>query len=196
MHQLVRDDPTRYVDGRRVRQEETLHGLLIESLYNQDLGSRQWRGSYVLDTYHEMAASPPKPPRYTDAIDVLATRRYQGNSLDRMAVHWDVIEAKADRWATGVKYEQALTQLMKYVDFVARYHAGGNYASVTGRYVAARYADDVIRTHQAAIREGGQPVIRSYVLNPREDPPTIPWVSAELWTYGWEAGRLSLSRVA
>jgi hypothetical protein len=103
----------------------------------------------------------------------MGTKRFDGGP--DVAIHHELVEVKAHSLPysppSPQTFDGIVTQLMKYVDFVAKQYAGGNYAGVSAMYIAHDYSVG-IRTDWAAAK--AQPTIvttRSYVLNPRQVPP-------------------------
>jgi hypothetical protein len=179
---IVATDPDNYVEGTRLRSEEALHGLIAEAL----AATRD-----RIDVFHELAASPPKPPVWADRIDIMGTRAYPGSSS--RAIHFDIVEAKKDPLSgTDATYDRAMSQVMKYVDFVAANYGGGNYASVSAQFVAADFSPRIASRHAQANVAAEGVVTRSYVLNPRDDPPTLTWSRLELVRYRWDQGSARL----
>lgn len=165
----------------RVENENILHGMFVEALQsNESFLPLSRKGLIRTAAYHELPASPPKPAEYADSIDVfctLATRENPGVPL-----HFEVIELKSDilPWS-GETAATHLSQVMKYVDFVARNYAGGNYSAVTAYLIASQFSDDfkILKSELAR---------RTYVLDPHDEgAATRTWDSLHLMRYRWDA---------
>jgi hypothetical protein len=193
MSSLVLANESWLVSAGVVRREAALHGLLVESAFDER--SLLYRPDR-LDTFHELPASPPKPPAYADWIDVVATSSYPGRSTESSpgAVHFDVIEAKSDRLAgrTEDAFDAAVSQLMKYVDFISVHYAGGNYSAVDAFFVAAGFSDAVLRRYEATLLDAVGVSARSYVLSPHESPATRVWSRLRLVSYRWSTAEARL----
>jgi hypothetical protein len=193
--EMVAAHPETYLRDGEFRNEEVVHALITEAL---DPPTGRPRGVLAdecrLDVYHELAASPPKPPVWADRMDVVGTRHYPGpGSSSSTAAHYDVVEAKKDRLGGGARgHDRTVSQLMKYVDFVSRNYCGGNYSAVSAYFIAAGYDDEFVRRHEDAQRVADPVLARSYVLNPRESPPTRRWSRVQLLTYEWSQRDLAI----
>ncbi len=195
VHSMVRRSPDRYTDGTRIRQESTLHGLLVEAIRDGDpafLTEDAERG----DIFHELSASPPKPALYADWIDVVGTRTVP--TLSMSPVHFDLVEAKKDAVTGGAdQFDRTVAQLMKYVDFVAANYADGNYGALSAYFVASSFSSEVLaRSEDAATVQAGA-TTRSYILDPHESRPTRTWARLSLVKYRWNSDteRLELFQI-
>ncbi|MDQ3690057.1 MAG: hypothetical protein M3406_08500 [Chloroflexota bacterium] len=190
--EMIRARPEAYLTGARVRYEELLHGLLIEELGRPPGTDRLLSDAARLDVFHELAASPPKPPQWADAIDVMGTSSFPGGGSSGSlptSIHYQLLEAKRDDLAGDESvYDRRISQLMKYVDFIAHNYAGGNYAAVDAAYVAADFSPSILSRHREALDYDAGVSSRSYVLNPREDSPTRRWSAIKLLRYRWDGG--------
>jgi len=200
VRRLVRQNPEMYLDQGKFRNENTLHGLLIEHMMENDPSwgaglSSPDRGN----VFHEVPASPPKPPLWRDSMDILATRYWEGTDV---LAHYDVVEAKAGIVdLEGTSFNARVSQVMRYVDFVAKNYAGGNYGSISAYYVAKDFDEDFVGGFRRALSSGASlpdlgAISRSYVLNPREREATHSWTGLNLLTYDWDEneGRLTLNK--
>lgn len=187
MCEMVASTPGAYVGaGDELRHEFVLHGLLVEALDPTPPRAGDFASPQRLDVYREIAASPPKPAAYKDSIDVMATRRFPAGPA--VGIHYELIEAKAHKLpyrAAAQDFDAIVTQLMKYVDFVAHQYAGGNYAAVSATYVAYDFSPAIRAAWTAARANPTVVTTRSYVLNPRQAPPTRLWSAIRLFTYRW-----------
>jgi hypothetical protein len=184
-------DSERYTEGAMFRNEELLHGVLAEHLQDNEEG---WfpplhdpeRGG----VFHEFPASPPKPTQWADKIDLLTTR-IREDVPQAPPTHYDVIEMKRDdvSFRDSKSTDGQVSQVMRYVDFIARHHAGGNYGALDAYFVAHHFTvagqrnlqgDDLRKRLRVASR-------RSYVLNPREDPATRIWDRLRFLSYAWDS---------
>jgi hypothetical protein len=190
---MVFADSALYLNGDVFRNEEALHGLLVEALDPLPGRAGSLASGDRLDVFHEVPASPPKPPQWADAIDVMGTSRYPG--MPSRAVHYVLIEAKKDSVTGSANYhDQRMSQLMKYVDFLARNYCGGNYAAITAYLVAHEYSTGIMTRH-SQVRAKTNLLKRSYVLNPRETPPSREWDGLALLAYDWDGANKTLKLV-
>lgn len=189
LRDLVLRQPDAYFNdygGRseRFRYESMLKGLLIEHIRRgyDSLGPLSKQG--VVDVYHELAASPPKPPVWADKIDIMVAARYSAD-VD-IHVTYDIIELKIDEMSVGPiqTFDKQISQLMKYVDFISSNWCGGNYGAVRAFYIARGYSRQAIKEIEMA-KERGYTITRNYVLNPRERQPTRKWDGLNFLKYEW-----------
>ena len=194
----IRRNPAEFIrsDGS-VEREAGLHALLIEHI--RTLGS-QWSPIAsppdLGDIFHELPASPPKPPQWSDKIDIFTTR--EGTVAPGVPLHFDLIEAKRDginpkgRSESEQAIRNLLPQAMRYVDFTAANYAGGNYGAVSASYLAQHFGDEMKKAFRRA-KSGksrlSDTISRSYVLNPRESNPTRVWRDLNLIEYRWDNSR-------
>jgi len=199
MRNVIRTNPSRYLRSGELKDENCLHALLIEQLVENDrsFGPAFYREDRGL-VFHEVPASPSKPVVYIDKIDVMATRKWS-EELD-FAAHYDILEAKKDKFGgKGKSFGSEVTQIAKYVDFVARNYAGGNYGAISAYLIAKDFSSEFLGAFVKAktTREFTPDVAafsRSYILNSREKNATKIWNDLSLLKYEWDEteGRLVL----
>jgi hypothetical protein len=171
----------------RVENENILHGMFIEAVRSDPSFlpiSRE--GLQRTAFYHELPASPPKPAEYADSIDVFCSLAAPEDL--NVPLHFEIIELKSDSlpW-TGETAATHLAQVMKYVDFIARNYAGGNYAAVTAYLIAADFSDE-FKPLRDEVAE------RRYVLDPHDvEEPTRTWEALHLMKYRWDSTKRALS---
>lgn len=183
---LVARNPGVYLDSDGVfESEKMLHAVLIERLREEEEGS---------DIFHEVPASPPKPPRWADSIDILVTRRYPGASIDSQA-HFDLFEVKKNpETASSLgTLNKVVSQTMRYVDFVAENYADGNYGAIDAYYVARRYTERCKRAMRRWETELKDMITRPHVLRVGKDKlETRIWDKLKFLEYGWDDTKESL----
>jgi hypothetical protein len=193
---IVAPNPGDYIADGELRSEELLHGLLVDQL-DPILGlhgSALLRSDDRLDIFHELAASPPKPPTFGDWIDLMTTRSYPTLTGDaRRAIHYEVIEVKKGSFGIlSQMYDKNIPQVMKYVDFIAQRYAGGNYAAVSATVIARRFGDPLLERHRQAQQVESGVSTRAYVLDPHDPNPTRTWQQLRLLTYSWDGNALQI----
>ncbi len=189
---IVAANPELYLEGSMFRIEECLHAVMAEHLQDNEAS---WfpplhdpeKGS----VFHEFPASPPKPPQWADEIDLMVTRLRPGVA-EAPPTHYSIFEMKRDSVSLRrpESADAQLSQVMRYVDFVARHHAGNNYDAVSAFYVAHHFV--VTNQDTLAGTPNSRDVVRRaiqrhYVLNPREKPATRHWDSLRFLTYSWDS---------
>ena len=197
----VQQSPDEYFrpDGMALR-ESSLHALLVEHIQRKDsTWSQHLRPPDLADVFHELAASPPKPPQYTDKIDIISTRSI--GDAPGIPVHYDLTEIKRDSMAPGTEehardlIRRVMPQPMRYVDFIAQQYTGGDYGAIHANYVVHSVDAAMRQVFQEASRgndESTDAISRTYVLNPREDPATRVWRELSLLEYSWNQNTATL----
>ncbi len=209
---IFRADSESYVEELRhegrgssvLKMEEWLHAALGEWLVEGESDDETLlRPDHTL-VFHEVPTSPPKPPRWADRVDLLGVRTFD-TGRGRVPSRFVVVEAKVGWFPMhrSDPFNQPVTQVMRYVDYVAREFAGGNYDAVQAYIVASGFWRGFVDAFESA--KGGDPgaeeltaaITRSYVLDPRERPiATRIWDKVSLVKYEWDVAteRLILSR--
>jgi len=189
--ELVARDPGAYLTTDGVfKSEKMLHAVLIDNLRKEEKES---------DIFHEVPASPPKPPRWAESIDILATRRYPGASMD-LPAHYDLIEVKKDAETASSlgTLNRVMSQIMRYVDFVAENYADGNYGAIEAHYVAKQYTERCKRAMKRWKTELKDMTTRPYVLRVGKDKlETQIWDKLRFFEYEWDDAKkyIELSEV-
>lgn len=120
---------------------------------------------------HQLIASPFKPLKYIDKIDIFGYRfseHYEGSP--KLITKYLLVELKKEKIDRA-----AVEQTMQYVDWICHEYASGDYSKVEAYVVG----NDVARNLEAAIAEIAQ---RSYIM---ESHPVITgkWTNLHLVTY-------------
>jgi hypothetical protein len=172
---LASQDATR----GRLAHESTLHVWLADALsrHRAEVVGIFGEWDYVANLY---AASPTKPPRYMDYLDIFGYALAPPSPpLPPYVRRYKVVEVKRD-----VEINRPINvvdQVMKYVDWVSNTRAGGDYGLVDA-YVVARGFDDDLVAHATEKRE------RNYVI-PRRPYETRRWGGLTLVQYEAVPGR-------
>lgn len=128
---------------------------------------------------HQVHASPAKPIRYMNKMDVFGYHWIAGTSpRQKMISRYLVIELKKDKANAA-----DVAQLMRYIDWVCSEYADGDYSMVEGCLVAHDFTKSAISEAEAncnrySIRAKNQ---KSLVWE------SIPWNNMALVTYQIEA---------
>jgi hypothetical protein len=186
---LVAEENNLFIDSNgAIKQEGILHGLLAEELESSSSVLAPMEGLRRLDVFHELPASPGKPPSYIDRMDVVAFD--SSIAMPEIPVHVHILEAKKDELPVGgTSVEGHLAQVMKYVDFVARNYTGGNYDAISAYLVSFGFSADFRERADKLAR-------RTYVLDPHEEHPSRTWSDLNLFFYSWDkkTNRLRLKK--
>lgn len=116
--------------------EMLVEAAVLEELQKEDGAFGRW--DYVS---HQVIASPFKPLSYIDKIDVFAYRflsNYPGES--KPIEKYLILELKK-----GIANHETLLQAMRYVDWVCKEYAAGDYSRIEAKVIAHDYrrnADD------------------------------------------------------
>ena len=81
-----------------------------------------------------------------------------------------------------------LSQVLRYVDFIAANYAGGNYDAVTANYLVHQVRPEVKKVFLEAVVGNGEVsdvISRSFILDPWESPATHVWRDLNLLEYRW-----------
>ena len=116
----------READGS-VKHEMALEAALVEALTREETRAAKVFGKWSYIS-HQVAASPFKPVLYMDRIDVFGYRR--SPPFDSITDYL-VVEVKRD-----AAMLEDVAQLMKYVDWIAQQHTGGDYSMIHAFLVA------------------------------------------------------------
>ena len=119
-------------DGSRIRHEMAIEAATLHRLASGgDTPFGRW--DYLS---HQVPASPFKPIDYMDKIDIFACRFLPAT---RIISNYMVIEIKKD-----VADMDAVTQVCKYVDWVCREYAFGDYSAIEGYVLAHDFTRQAI----------------------------------------------------
>lgn len=163
-----------YSEGALVRHEALLEAWLVDALQNRWPLLRSIPGRKERPTFlgRQVPASPFKPHEYIDRIDLLAydIEKPTASSMIPITNSYLIAELKKDEATV-----EDVRQTLKYVDWIAHEHQGGDYAGITALIVSAGYPDSV---REIAASEGK----RLYV-KPRRPYGTETWESLHLMEY-------------
>ena len=156
-------------------REYVVSEMFIESLLLQKL-ARGETDSFGRWDYlsHQLIASPFKPLKYIDKIDVFGYRysaRY--DDTPKLITKYLLIELKKDSINRA-----ALEQTMQYVDWICSEYASGDYSKIEAFVVGNRATRGIERIKQEVCQ-------RSYIL---ETHPVVPgkWNNINLVLYSLE----------
>ncbi len=113
-------------DGDGLRHEMALEAILVDSINN---GKIDFFGKWDFVT-HQVCASPFKPIEYMDRMDVFA---YKFKVIEGSSVitKYMIIELKANE-----ADDETVVQVSKYVDYVCKEYAFGDYSLIEAYVVA------------------------------------------------------------
>jgi len=170
----VDDFVRQYSEQGLLRHEALLEAWLVDAFRNRwglvsGVVGRERCPTFV---GHQIPASPFKPHEYIDRIDLLAYDIERPTPHSPIPVTHSYLLAELKRDAATV---DDVRQTLKYVDWVAHEHQGGDYAGISAMMVSAGYPDSV---RAVAHSEGRREYVR-----PRRPYDTNTWQSLRLVTY-------------
>lgn len=186
------------VDVDKISHEQMVEGALIEALTNGRDRDVLGKWDYVC---HQVSASPAKPVGYMEWMDVFGyhvSEELAGKVPVQFAIDkYMVIEIKANqlfcRSKSGKETNATLackavvTQLMKYVDWIAKTYAGGSYPMVDAMIVANGFDEEFVEYFKAN-------AIRNYNKGYREATPAI-WDQIKLIKYSFDGSKIGFEQV-
>lgn len=164
-------------------REFVISEMLIESILLQKLSNGEPTPLGEWDYLsHQLIASPFKPLKYIDKIDVFGYRfstRYDDSP--KLITKYLLVELKKDRINRA-----ALEQTMQYVDWICTEYASGDYSKIEAYVIGSR----ATRGINEALQEVCQ---RSFIL---ETHPVVPgkWNNLNLVSYSLD-GTPSFNRI-
>ena len=181
-------------------QEEMAVEAAVMNALSSDNHSPFDAMSYVS---HQVSASPAKPVRYMEWMDVFGYSIDEYLLRENIPVHlaikrYYVIEIKRDflslpqsrrrREPKALREKKAIAnQLMKYVDWVAKNYANGNYPMVKGILIANGF-------DKAFIDYCKKVCVRNYNNGYRNSTPAI-WDDFELIRYSFDGRNISFEKI-
>lgn len=180
-------------EGVTFRKENWVHATLIEALRTNDGESLP---SCLIDSnrknvFREMTASPPKPPKWADSIDVVST--YHHPEYEDVTTRYSVFEVKKDEVDSSKveDYNKKISQVMKYVDFIAQKYTDGDYGGIDAYYVARDFSEEFLEFYTES-KEGGQTdsdiisPTRDYIVDTHDVETAEVWDNLKLLKYSWD----------
>lgn len=163
-----------------VRHEALVHAWLTNGLAQrrEELVKIFGDWNYVTNQY---PASPQKPVRYMDKIDIFGyVEKLISPEAVPTVVRYKIIEIKKDK----VTSPDEINQLIRYVDWIAHTRAGGDYSLVDAYFVAHGYADDVVQYVQDTLPKD--------FVTPRRPYAPARWKQLQLIRYTHTGGTPAL----
>jgi len=182
-----------------INMEMAIESALVKTLSSESSHLPFDQMSFVT---HQVSASPAKPIDYMEWIDVfgysvdeelmrlgipawLAIKKFYVFEIKR---HKLIATSKSGKETVAVKENKAAAnQLMKYVDWVVKNYAGGNYPMVKGILVANDYDESFIKYCKEVC-------IRNYNNGYRNSTPD-EWTDFELIKYSFDNGNISFNKI-
>ena len=188
-------------NNKQCIQDEMLIEAAIVDCINKKEGTSLW-GDWKYVT-HQMAASPAKPVEYMEWIDVygyscssyliekkipiqFAIEQYYVMEIKKEALNLP-IPKRGKETKSNLKTKMVANQLMKYVDWVAKNLASGNYPMVKAFLVANDFDDEFIKYCKTVC-------VRNYNDGYRDSIPAI-WSNVELIKYSFDGISIKFERV-
>lgn len=187
-------------ENNGIQEEMAVEAAVVESLtLNKDTSVFD-KMEYVT---HQVSASPAKPVEYMEWMDVFgySVSSYlikQGIPIQFAIDKYYVIEIKrgilelpVPKRGKETKYikenKAVANQLMKYVDWVVKNYASGNYPMVKGILVANDFDDNFINYCK-------EMCVRNYNDGYRDSTPAV-WKNFELIKYTFDGTKISFEKV-
>jgi hypothetical protein len=152
--------------------EMAIEAALLQSISRSNSVFGKW--DYLT---HQVIASPFKPIRWVDHIDVFGYRYIEGTTTKS---EYLVIEIKK-----GEAKEGDAEQLMKYVDWVKEEYCHGDYSMIHAFLVASSFKID---------KENLLPKIERNYLYRRRPADTRKWTNLELVKFFYADGEISFEK--
>ena len=172
----------------RLRSEAVLELWLLDRLTRGAPEVSALLGDWDYVT-HQLRASPAKPVQYMDRIDIFGYQQASfGTGFRPTTVKYKVAEVKRGA-LTGAVGEDTVNQLMRYVDWVTRKEAGGDYSMVDAYLFAHDFSSETL----AYVRGRA---LREFVFQ-RRPSVSRTWHQVALLRYRYDPGpaRLVLDQV-
>ena len=158
-------------DGERVKHEMALEANVVYDLCHARIPTLgQW--DYVS---HQVIASPFKPVDYMDKIDVFAVRYLPGTSIP---CKYLVVELKKD-----IADVDTIDQVLKYVDWVCKEYAYGNYDAIQACVITAG-TPEIVQQHYLEVAQ------RNYALG-SHPVRNEQWNALKLLRYAYQDGTIN-----
>ena len=183
-----------------IQEEMAIEAAVVDYLTKHNDGSVFDELSYVT---HQVSASPAKPVEYMEWMDVFgySVSAYlveQAIPIQFAIDKYYVIEIKRGQLSLPIpkrgketnqirENKAVANQLMKYVDWVAKNYASGNYPMVKGILVANGFDENFIEYCKKMC-------VRNYNDGYREATPAV-WDSVELITYSFDGEHISFEKI-
>ena len=163
--------------GTIIKHEMAIEAILVDIL-NKGLSPAFGKWDFVT---HQLCASPFKPIDYMDKIDIFAYK-YKVVENSRFITKYLILELKAN-----AANDETVTQVLKYVDFVCKEYAYGDYSLIEA-YVLANDISSIDTKKARAIASriynvGSHPIISK------------EWCDLHLVKYEVVSGDLKLTKV-
>ena len=187
-------------NGNGIQEEMAIEAAVIDFLASNKENAVFDKLSYVT---HQVSASPAKPVEYMEWMDVFgySISKYlvkQGIPVQFAIDKYYVMEIKRDFLSLqapkkGKETIQMRTtksvanQLMKYVDWVAKNYASGNYPMVRGILIANGFNDNFIEYCKTTC-------VRNYNDGYRDSTPAV-WDGFELIKYTFDGTKILFKKV-
>lgn len=141
----MKDVLQEYKKEDKITIESALEGGILECLANKKHPEILGERNYI---NHQICASPFKPIDYMDRIDIFA---YNSKTVcgTRIVTKYLVIELKADE-----ADNDSVTQILKYVDFISKNYAYGDYSLIEAKIIAYDFSKvDIAKAKEISKRE-------------------------------------------
>lgn len=187
-------------NGKGLQEEMAIEAAVVDLLTSHKENTVFDKLSYVT---HQVSASPAKPVEYMEWMDIFgySVSEYLTKqdvpvqfAIDKyyvMEIKRDILSLpvpKKGKETTQIRANKAVAnQLMKYVDWVAKNYASGNYPMVKGVLIANGFDDNFIEYCKTMC-------VRNYNDGYRDSIPAV-WDGFELIKYTFDGNVISFEKV-
>lgn len=187
-------------NGTGIQEEMAVEAAVVDFLTKHKENTIFDKLSFVT---HQVSASPAKPVEYMEWMDVFGygVSEYllnQGIPVQFAIDKYYVMEIKRDaitlpvpkrgKETAQMRASKAIAnQLMKYVDWIAKNYASGNYPMVKGVLIANGFDDNFIEYCKSTC-------VRNYNDGYRDSTPAV-WNAFELIKYTFDGTKISFEKV-
>ena len=163
-------------EKKKINHEMAIEAALCELLTHEDHEIFGDKWDYIS---RQVVASPFKPVDYMDKMDIFGYRYIK--NYDAIS-KYIIIEIKKDKAQSEV-----IDQIMKYVDWVGREYAHGDYSMIEAYVVAYDFVEEVKEKKE-------KDATRGYVKGSR--PVTSgKWDNVRLVKYSYDSGKLKFQEI-
>ena len=187
-------------EGNGIREEMVIEAAVIDALTKKENNLVFDKLAYVS---HQVSASPAKPVEYMEWMDIFGYSVSDYLIEQKIPIvfainQYYVIEIKRDALALPApkrgketaqirKNKAVANQLMKYVDWVAKNYASGNYPMVKAILIANDF-------DAAFVDYCKKMCIRNYNNGYRESTPAV-WENFELIKYSFDGTNITFEKI-
>ena len=122
----------------RISSETYVEGMILDYVKRDNRLLGYW--DFIS---RQFPASPAKPSEYVDFMDVFGYRYVKGYEKEGIISKYVIMEIKSDE-----VNEDTILQVMKYVDWVCKEFAHGDYSLIEAYIIGYRASDDLLENNK------------------------------------------------